>query len=98
MGGYLDRLDASGTAMNVLALVGHVPIRSAVMGYEKRYPTADELGAMKDLLRQSLEEGAFGFSTGLIFPPSSYLRNRRVGGTREGAGRVRGNLLQPYPW
>ena len=78
MGGYLDRLDASGTAMNVLALVGHVPIRSAVMGYEKRYPTADELGAMKDLLRQSLEEGAFGFSTGLIFPPSSYCETEEL--------------------
>ncbi|MDP6184066.1 MAG: amidohydrolase family protein, partial [Gammaproteobacteria bacterium] len=72
MGGYLDRLDASGIAVNVLALVGHVPIRTAVMGYAKRYPTTDELNEMKSLLRTSLEEGAFGFSTGLIFPPSSY--------------------------
>ena len=72
MGGYLDRLDASGVAVNVLALVGHVPIRTAVMGYDKRYPTSGELNEMKALLRASLEEGAFGFSTGLIFPPSSY--------------------------
>lgn len=72
MGGYLDRLDATGIAVNVLALVGHVPIRTAVMGYAKRHPTTDELNEMKSLLRKSLEEGAFGFSTGLIFPPSSY--------------------------
>ena len=72
MGGYLDRLDGSGVAVNVLALVGHVPIRTAVMGYDKRYPTSGELNEMKALLRASLEEGAFGFSTGLIFPPSSY--------------------------
>ena len=72
MGGYLDRLDSSGIALNVLALVGHGPIRSAVMGYEKRYPTTSELEAMKSLLRSSLDGGAFGFSTGLIFPPSSY--------------------------
>ena len=72
MGGYLDRLDGSGVAVNVLALVGHVPIRTAVMGYDKRYPTSGELNEMKSLLRASLEEGAFGFSTGLIFPPSSY--------------------------
>ncbi len=39
---------------------------------ERRAPTTDELDAMKRLVEKAMQDGARGFSTGLIYPPSSY--------------------------
>lgn len=70
--GFLKRLEATGIAVNVASLVGHGTIRAAVMGMDDRFPTTEELAAMKDLLYQSLRDGAFGMSLGLLYPPGAY--------------------------
>ena len=72
MAGYVRAVAASGTSVNVVPIVGHGAIRSAAMGMERRAPTADELGEMMQLLDQAMLDGARGFSSGLIYPPSSY--------------------------
>lgn len=72
MGEYLARLERRGTALNVVALVGHVALRIAAMGFERRPPTDEEMARMEQLLAESLEGGAFGMSTGLMTPPSSF--------------------------
>ncbi len=71
-GEYLERIEDSGTAANIAALIGHGTVRQAVMGCVKRTPSPDELEHMKMLVSKSMEEGAFGISTGLIYPPSCY--------------------------
>jgi len=71
-GEYLNQLAAQGTSINVAGLVGHGPVRVAAMGFEQRPPTADELRTMCSLLQRSIDEGAFGWSTGLIYTPGSY--------------------------
>ena len=68
-GEYLDRVEAARPSVNVGALVGHCVVRSAAMGFDARPPSPDELDDMRDLVRQSLEEGAFGLSLGLEYPP-----------------------------
>lgn len=68
---YLRTLEQRGTAINVGSLVGHNAIRVAVMGYDARRASADELAQMKRLLSEALEEGALGFSTGLEYIPAS---------------------------
>ncbi len=67
---YVQRLD--GCALNVASLVGHIALRTAVMGFDDRPPTAAELDRMKGLLGECFEAGAAGFTTGLIYPPSCY--------------------------
>jgi N-acyl-D-aspartate/D-glutamate deacylase len=67
--GYLARIDADPPSLNVAALVGHGTLRSAAMGSAKRRPTGAELEEMVDLLREGLEAGAVGFSSGLIYEP-----------------------------
>ncbi len=57
---------------NIAFLVGHVSLRIAAMGFENRKPTRDELERMKSMLREAMENGAFGMSTGLIYIPSVY--------------------------
>jgi N-acyl-D-aspartate/D-glutamate deacylase len=69
MAEYLARLEAGGPAVNVLTLVPNGNLRLAVAGLVDRPSTPDELRQMKRLLAQSLEEGAFGFSTGLEYGP-----------------------------
>jgi len=42
------------------------------MGWEDRAPTPPELDRMKELARQGMQDGAFGFATGLTYPPGAY--------------------------
>ncbi|MEE8362577.1 MAG: amidohydrolase family protein, partial [Dehalococcoidia bacterium] len=50
----------------------HSALRVAAGAVDDRPPTPDELGTMQRALRDTLEQGAFGLSTGLTLPPSSY--------------------------
>jgi N-acyl-D-aspartate/D-glutamate deacylase len=68
MAGYLERLDASQPAVNVASLVPNGNLRLAVLGRADRPATPEELREMERLLDAGLEEGAFGFSTGLESP------------------------------
>lgn len=69
---YLAALDAGGTAVNVVPLVGHGAVRIAAMGYARRAPDAGERETMRELVGAAMDEGAWGMSTGLIYAPGSY--------------------------
>ena len=71
-GQYLDRLDGAKPAVNCIALVGHGTLRMAVLGAEDRPATAAELDGMRDAAAAALADGAWGMSTGLVYPPGSY--------------------------
>lgn len=62
---YLDAVEKQGTAINVAAMVGHTAVRLNVMGEEatERAATAEEVAAMRALVREAIEAGAVGFST-----------------------------------
>jgi len=72
MGQYINLMQEKGVALNVTPLVGNSNIRVSVLGFENRHPTEDELEEMKKILAQAMKDGAFGMSTGLIYPPSCY--------------------------
>ncbi|HHY47824.1 MAG TPA: D-aminoacylase [Firmicutes bacterium] len=69
---YLDALDRAHPYVNMAALVGHGTIRTAVVGEARRAPASYELEKMKQLTAEAMRDGAFGLSTGLIYPPSCY--------------------------
>lgn len=70
-GEYLDHLDSIELGVNVAAFVGHGTIHRAVLGDALRAADEDELDEMCALLARSLDEGAYGFSTGLEYWPGS---------------------------
>ena len=72
LGEYCERVNIQGTAVNLIPLTGHGNIRSSVMGYDPRPPGREEMNRMLELLRQSLEEGSRGISTGLVYPPGVF--------------------------
>src|SRR6266568_7106935 len=71
-GEYLDFMGRHGVGINVAGLVGHGSVRLAVMGFEERPPTRDELRAMKGHVEEAMRAGAFGMSTGLVYPPGCF--------------------------
>ena len=71
-GQFLDALRAAPKATHVAPLVGHGAIRASAMGFADRPPSAEELEAMKRLTADAMEAGAFGMSTGLVYPPGFY--------------------------
>lgn len=63
---------------NMALLVAHGAVRAAVMGYADTEPTAGQLEQMKALVRQGMERGCFGLSTGLIYPPGVYSKTGEI--------------------
>jgi N-acyl-D-amino-acid deacylase len=69
---YAGKLERQGISVNVAPLVGHGNLRRMAVGYDDRLPTRAELEKMKRVLAGAMKQGAFGMSTGLIYPPGSY--------------------------
>ncbi|AZR74793.1 amidohydrolase [Anoxybacter fermentans] len=69
---YLNLLQKQGVSLNVVPLIGHGIIRKSVMNYDKRKASNEEIKKMRQLVRECMEAGAFGITTGLIYPPSCY--------------------------
>jgi N-acyl-D-amino-acid deacylase len=65
---YLQHFERT-TAVNVGYLVPHNAVRIGAMGWEMRTATAAELDRMRGLVREGMEDGAFGLSTALTYPP-----------------------------
>ena len=64
--------------VNTFAYVGHGEIRERVIGEVDRAPTEAELNRMRALVRQAMNEGAFGLSTGLFYVPGYYATTEEV--------------------
>jgi N-acyl-D-amino-acid deacylase len=75
---YADQLDRIGLGLNLVPLVAHGALRIAILGAEDRIPSDKELERMKRLLIDSLEQGAWGLSTGLIYPPGSFAKTEEL--------------------
>lgn len=79
LGGYFDRLEKSGTSVNVASYVGASQVRSCVVGEDvSREPTSEEMLEMKRLVRQAMEDGAFGLSSALTVPPQTYVSKQQL--------------------
>ena len=69
---YFDYADQLHFPENVRILMGLGAIHCAIMGDENREPTASELEKMKDYMRNAMEAGAGGLSSGLVYVPCIY--------------------------
>lgn len=73
-----SQLMADGLGPNVAMLVPHGSVRSTVLGMEDRAPTSTELDRMRAMVREGMEAGAFGLSSGLFYAPGSYANTAEV--------------------
>ncbi len=78
MGERLELFDRDGVGTNVAVLSGHGLIRTGAMGLSDRQATSEELDAMRSALREEMELGSFGLSSGLFYRPGSYAETSEV--------------------
>ncbi|MFM7327335.1 MAG: N-acyl-D-amino-acid deacylase family protein, partial [Bacteroidota bacterium] len=85
-----DYAEALRVAPNVAFFSGLNWTRKRVMGLADRKPTALELDSMKYFVRQSMQQGALGFSVGLIYVPGLYASTDEIITLAREAARVDG--------
>ncbi len=90
MAEYVKLLLQARPAPNVALLAGHGRMRAAVVGYDNRQPTPQEIKAMVRLFEETLDAGATGFSTGLIYPPGLFAGAQEIQALAEVAARRNG--------
>ncbi len=88
--------DLSDLGINVATLVGHNSIRRAVVGLDDRAPTVEEMRQMQALVDKAMQDGAVGFSTGLLYVPGTYATTEEVISLAKVAVRVRWCLCEPH--
>ena len=74
LGEYLSKLEKRGIAPNVASFVGAGTVRANLLDEADVQPTDEQLGAMRKLVRQAMEEGALGVTTALIYSPNQYAK------------------------
>ncbi len=76
---FIEWLEVNGISVNHVPLAGHNTIRAMVMGPDwEREPSGKELEDMKWHVREALEAGAFGLSTGLDYVPGVYAKTEEI--------------------
>ena len=78
MATFFNELRDTGISLNIAALIGHNSVRRQVMGAANRPPSPTELDSMKRIIQQAMQDGAVGFSTGLIYVPGTYSETEEV--------------------
>lgn len=78
MGEFLDALDKVPMSINFVTFAGHATIRAFAMGYDDREPTDEELAEMRRLAAESVRDGAYGVSSGLIYPPACFAKTEEL--------------------
>jgi len=73
-----DVLTENGSGLNVGYFVGLGSVRKHIIGSKNRKPTDAELVKMKALVREGMEWGAFGVSSGLIYTPGLYAKTPEI--------------------
>jgi N-acyl-D-amino-acid deacylase len=86
---YLERFDRK-VSINVAFLVGNSPLRIAAVGWNDVPADARAVGKMMAMLREGMEAGAWGVSSGLDYPPGSYASTDELGALANEAARMGG--------
>lgn len=80
-------------AVNFASFVGHGSVREAVVGEADRPPTSEELDAMRGLVVEAMEQGAFGLSSGLIYAPGRFADTDEVVALAEATAPYQGMYI-----
>jgi N-acyl-D-amino-acid deacylase len=68
---YVQALRAAPAAVNVAPMVGHTTLRARCMADVERPASEQEVQAMRAHVREALDAGAIGVSTGTFYPPAA---------------------------
>jgi len=75
---YMDIIRKKGISPNLVFFIPHGNVRAMILGVEERVPNPDEITQMQEIVKEGMEAGAFGLSTGLIYPPGSVSKTEEI--------------------
>ena len=87
---FLEKVAATRITPNFASFIGQGSIRSAVIGDADRPATPEELERMRGMVKQGMEDGAFGLSSGLFYVPGIFTPTDEVIELARVAGRMGG--------
>jgi len=93
---FARKVETARPAINAAFLISHSTLRLCAMGEDLGRPaSAPEIAQMRDLLDQSLEQGAIGMSSGLFYPPAMAATTDEVAGIARPLG-ARGGIYTAH--
>jgi N-acyl-D-amino-acid deacylase len=92
-GEYLEMLERKGVSTNVASFVGATTVRVHELGERDVDPTPEQLGRMRALVRQAMNEGAMGVGSSLIYAPASFAETPELIALSREAGRCGGMYI-----
>ncbi|MFO7623855.1 MAG: amidohydrolase family protein [Anaerolineales bacterium] len=75
---FLSAIKQVKPLLNAAFLVGHGTLRSVVMGNQAGPPSSSELVALRNMVKESIQQGAFGLSAGLAYAPGVFAKNEEL--------------------
>lgn len=93
LGEYLEFLERKGVSPNVASFVGATTVRIHELGERDVEPSAEQLGRMRALARNAMEEGAMGVGSALIYAPGNYAETSELVALAQEAGRCGGMYI-----
>ena len=72
-GDWLQAMESAGVSPNVGSFLGGGTLRSYAKGMAMGPADADELATMRRVMAEAMEDGAFGVSYALVYPPDAYV-------------------------
>ncbi|MBI1355532.1 MAG: amidohydrolase family protein [Acidobacteria bacterium] len=75
---FFEKFRRTRVALNYASFVGHGSVRHEVIGDDDRLATPEELDRMRALVREAMQQGAFGLSTGLFYLPGVFAPTEEV--------------------
>jgi N-acyl-D-amino-acid deacylase len=86
---YLRRFDGT-VSPNIAFVIGNSALRIAAIGWDEREADGRAIETMRSMLRTGMEEGAFGVSSGLDYPPGAYASTAELADLARQAGALGG--------
>lgn len=76
--GYLRHLEQKGTSINLGSFIPATMVRTEAIGRDNREPTPEELERMESIVEKAMQQGGFGLSSALIYPPGAYAKTAEL--------------------
>ncbi len=74
LGEYMTMLETKGVSCNIASFLGATTVRMNILGEANIDPNPAQLDSMRAIVRHSMEEGALGIGSSLIYPPAFFAK------------------------
>lgn len=90
---WLDHVASRGASVNFGSFLGGATVREYARGWAMGEASADDLGVMRRIVAEAMEDGAFGIAPALIYPPNAYSSDEELIACAEVVGRYGGAYI-----